>query len=132
MSEEQSASWIGTVFVESTEALPVSLVETVSFAADVKKLLSERDLAELKFRLALEPLVGEVIPGSGGIRKIRWALPGHGKRGGARVIYYYHDREMPIFLLAAYAKNARINLSDNERNILRGLVNVLIEAYRGG
>lgn len=61
--------------------------------------------------LARNPLAGDLIPGAGGVRKLRWGLEGRGKRGGARVVYYYHDDEMPIFALTAYAKNERADLS---------------------
>jgi hypothetical protein len=65
---------------------------------------------------------------TGGVRKIRWALAGRGKRGGARAIYY-HDERMPLFLLAAYGKNERASLSKAERNAMKSLVPVLVAAY---
>jgi hypothetical protein len=70
------------------------------------------------------------MPGTGGLRKLRWALPGRGKRGGARVIYYFHDSNMPLFLLTAYAKNQRDDLSDDDRNTLRKLTAILIDRYK--
>jgi hypothetical protein len=51
------------------------------------------------------PEAGDLMPETGGVRKLRWALPGKGKRGGARVIYFFHDERLPVFLLAMYGKN---------------------------
>ena len=63
------------------------------------------------------------------MRKIRWAREGMGKRGGARVIYYYHDERRPVFLLSAYAKNRKANLSRAERNAMKRLVPILVAGY---
>ncbi len=71
------------------------------------------------------------MPGTGGIRKLRWGLEGRGKRGGARVIYFFHDPAMPIFALTAYAKNERADLSQRDRNDFRALTVLLVETYRG-
>ena len=76
------------------------------------------------------PEAGELIPETGGVRKVRWALAGKGKRGGARVIYYYHSERLPVFLLAAYAKNEKANLSKAERNGMKHLVPILVSAYQ--
>ena len=61
--------------------------------------------------LAAHPAAGDLIAGTGGLRKLRWALEGRGKRGGARVIYFLHSEQLPLFLLTAYAKNERADLS---------------------
>ena len=60
-------------------------------------MLSDEELALLIDYLAYNPAAGDLIPGAGGVRKLRWGLQGRGKRGGARVIYFYHDAEMPLF-----------------------------------
>ncbi|MFZ1962872.1 MAG: type II toxin-antitoxin system RelE/ParE family toxin [Roseiarcus sp.] len=79
--------------------------------------------------LARNPLAGDLIPGTGGVRKLRWALEGRGKRGGARVVYYYHSDVMPIFALTAYAKNERADISQADRNDFRRLTTLLVEHY---
>jgi hypothetical protein len=63
------------------------------------------------------------------VRKVRWALAGKGKRGGARVIYYHHSESLPVFLVAAYAKNEKANLSRAERNAMKRLVPILVSGY---
>jgi hypothetical protein len=63
------------------------------------------------------------------VRKLRWAREGMGKRGGARVIYYYHDERLPVFLLSAFAKNRKANLSRAERNAMKRLVPILVAGY---
>ena len=75
--------------------------------------------------LAYHPTAGDLIPGTGGVRKLRWSLEGRGKRGGARVVYFYHDPEVPIFALTAYAKNERADLSQQDRNDFRKLTATL-------
>ena len=79
--------------------------------------------------LAARPTAGRLIPGAGGVRKARWALEGRGKRGGARVIYFFHNDEVPLFLLTVFAKNERADLSQAERNGLRRLAGQLVESY---
>ena len=71
-----------------------------------------------------------VIPGSGGIRKVRFGFGGRGKSGGARIIYLFSGESLPVFILAAFAKSEKANLSAAERNALAGMVNEMIESYR--
>lgn len=80
--------------------------------------------------LAYHPTAGDLIPGTGGVRKLRWSLEGRGKRGGARVIYFYHDPEVPTFALTAYAKNERADLSQQDRNDFRELSALLVRTYK--
>ena len=75
--------------------------------------------------IAMHPNEGDLIPGTGGIRKIRWQASGHGKRGGARVIYYVYDEENPIYLLFAYPKNVQDNISEKEKRVLASVVTAL-------
>jgi hypothetical protein len=70
-----------------------------------------------------------VMTGTGGVRKLRWALQGCGKRGGARVIYYFHNEGMPVLLLDAYGKNTKSNLSQAERKAIKKRIPILVERY---
>lgn len=79
--------------------------------------------------LAAQPKAGDLIEGTGGVRKLRWARGGRGKSGGVRVIYYFHSDAMPLYLLTMFAKNERANLSKAERNELAGLVDVLVQIW---
>jgi hypothetical protein len=63
------------------------------------------------------------------VRKVRWGLAGRGKRGGARVIYYYHGERLPLFRLSAYPKNEKADLSKAERNAMKRLVPILVAGY---
>jgi len=90
---------------------PITVVEMEEFLAATRKLMDDAERAELVNYLAYHPTAGVIVPGSGGVRKLRWGLEGRGKRGGARVIYFYHDVDMPLFLLESYAKNEKQNLS---------------------
>lgn len=108
----------------------MTVVATERFLRDAKTLMSEDEHAQLVSFVGANPVVGEIIPGTGGVRKVRWALAGKGKRGGARVIYYFHSERLPVFLLAAYAKNERANLSNAERNAMKRLVPILVAGYR--
>ncbi|MGH9605243.1 MAG: hypothetical protein ACRD3N_06025 [Terracidiphilus sp.] len=80
---------------------PITVVEMDEFLAATRKLMDDEERAELVDYLAYNPTAGLVVPGTGGVRKLRWGLEGRGKRGGARVIYFFHDKDMPLYLLAA-------------------------------
>jgi hypothetical protein len=109
----------------------MTVVETDRFLKDVRHLMPESERAKLVTFVATNPQAGQLIPETGGVRKLRWALPGRGKRGGARVIYYFHNEQVPVFLLAAYGKNEKANLSKAERNAMARLIPMLIEGYPG-
>lgn len=82
-----------------------------TFERSAKGLFSEGDIFELELFLAKQPEAGDVIPKGKGLRKVRHPAKGHGKRGGARVIYYYVSDESLIYLVFAYAKNEREDLT---------------------
>jgi hypothetical protein len=112
--------------------VPMVAVDTPFFLRKAAKILSDEERAELVRTVAVDPEAGEIIPDTGGVRKVRWALPGRGKSGGARVVYYFHSERMPVVLLSIYAKNAKVNLSAADCNALKALVPVLVaELWKG-
>ena len=112
------------------KTVPVSVVEAPEFLSATRKLMSDDERALLVDYLAHNPTAGDLVQGTGGIRKVRWALDGRGKRGGARVIYFYHDADMPLFALTAYAKNERADLSQQDKNDFRRLTTMLVDAFK--
>lgn len=90
-----------------------TFIETKLFTRLVGKHLSDDELLRLQMALAKDPEAGAIIPESGGVRKLRWAGSGRGKRGGLRVIYYLRSRAGVIWLLTLYAKNVTEDISAN-------------------
>lgn len=85
-------------------------IESPLFSKLIRSYLDDEEYAAFQWDLALHPEKGDLIPSSGGLRKIRWLGKGKGKRGGIRIIYYYKNREGHIWLLTIYAKNENENL----------------------
>jgi hypothetical protein len=112
-----------------SRSAPVSVVETPEFLTATRRIMDEEERGLLVDYLARNPLAGDIIQGTGGVRKLRWALEGRGKSGGAQVIYYYHSEAMPLFALTAYAKNERADLNQADRNDFRRLTALLVERY---
>jgi hypothetical protein len=100
----------------------MEIIETSLFTRQVQAALSDEEFRAFQLYLLARPDVGDLIPGSGGLRKVRWGLSGRGKRGGARVIYYWQSGAGQIFLLFLYPKNVRSNLSPRELRMLRALI----------
>jgi hypothetical protein len=110
--------------------VPISVVETPEFLSATRKLMTDEERALLVDYLAYNPTSGDLIPGTGGVRKLRWGLEERGKRGGARVVYFHHDAGMPLFALTAYAKNERADLSQQDRNDFRQLTTLLVRSFK--
>lgn len=87
-----------------------TFIELETFARAREALLDDGEFSRLQLHLLAQPEAGDVIPGSDGCRKLRWALKGRGKRGGARVIYFLRLRSGEIVLVTMYAKNVRDNI----------------------
>jgi hypothetical protein len=94
-------------------------IEVPTFRRSATKLLDDDDLAALQTLLMLHPDAGDVIPGSGGLRKVRVPAKGKGKRGGGRAIYYWVTADDQIFLLYAYAKNERTDITPQQAKLFR-------------
>ena len=109
---------------------PVSVIETPEFLSTTRKLMTEAERVLVVDYLAYNPMAGDLVPGTGGVRKIRWALEGRGKSGGARVIYFYHDADIPLFALTAFAKNEQADISADERNDFRRLTALLVRKFK--
>lgn len=100
----------------------MQFIETPIFAKRITSLLSEQDYRLLQLELAIRPDSGDLIKQSGGLRKIRWAGSGRGKRGGIRVIYYFVDAKQQVYMLFAYAKNESDDLTVDQVKLLKNLV----------
>lgn len=107
----------------------LSVAELPDYLRAAARLLADADRRAIVNHLAAHPTAGDLIEGTGGVRKLRWARDGRGKSGGVRVIYYFHSEAMPLYLLTMFAKNERANLSKAERNALVSLVDVLVQIW---
>jgi hypothetical protein len=107
-----------------------TVVETLGYLKMAEAIFSQTERDQIVAMVAANPECGEVMQGTGGFRKVRVARSGMGKRGGARVIYILRSEAFPIFLVAAYAKNEKDNLTMQERNQLAKHANEIFEKYR--
>ena len=102
-----------------------TVAETPIFSRQADKLFTEDERSDLIDYLAENPLAGDEIPGTGGVRKVRFGALGRGKRGGARVVYFYGGQRMPIYALLAYSKSDKTALSPRERRAVAALVEAI-------
>lgn len=108
----------------------ITVVELPEFIRRAEKLLSEDERESLIAYLSAHPTAGVIIPGTGGVRKLRWKRQGSGKSGGVRVIYFYHNDQIPLFLLTVFSKAQKVSLHQAERNELAQLTRILKDHYR--
>jgi hypothetical protein len=110
-----------------------TVIQTPTFLADAKAAgLDDAELAEIAATIAVNPFVGDIIPGTGGARKVRFGGRGKGKSGGYRVITCYTAEDVPVFLLALVDKGQRADISQADRNALREILGTLADEYRAG
>ena len=110
-----------------------AVIETPTYLADADEagLTAEMRIQVVTF-LAYHPEAGDVMVGTGGARKFRFARPGAGKSGGYRIVFYYGGADVPLFLLTVFAKGDRANLSMAERNELKAILSKIAQRYREG
>ena len=108
----------------------ITIIETQQFAGKADKIMSAAEKDELFDFIARNPKEGDVISGTGGVRKLRFAIQGKGKRGGVRVIYYYYDDRNPVLLFTVFGKNEKSDLTKKEKNILYGIVQDIKEEMK--
>lgn len=110
----------------------ITVIETPEFISRAKKLLDANEKDSLISYLSDYPEAGNIIQGTGGARKVRWYKGKHGKRGGNRVIYFYHNNQVPLFLLSVFSKNQRVDLRENEKAELKKILSQLVDTYKEG
>lgn len=111
------------------QTAPVTVVETREFQREAARLYAPDEVERIVEYVTYHPTAGVVMPGTNGVRKLRWAAGGKGRRGGARVVFFYHSERMPVFLFTVYAKGAKSDLTPTERGELRRIVAALVRAY---
>ena len=110
----------------------ITVAETKLFIRQAADVWSDDDRENFVNFIAANPEVGDVIPETGGVKKVRWARSGTGKSGGARVIYFYHDPGRPLYLLMVYAKARQEDMSPTEKKQVRQLAAILKGAKSRG
>lgn len=103
----------------------ITIIEFPTFLSQVGESITSKERDELIEYLARNPESGEEIPGTGGVRKLRWAGKGKGKRGGLRVIYYFYNESAPVFLLTVYGKGSQEDLTSEQKRKISALAKLL-------
>jgi hypothetical protein len=98
------------------------IIETPIFTKRLSGIMTDEEYRLLQMHLLNKPDAGKVIKGSGGLRKFRWSVKGHGKSGGVRIIYYWFASQDTILLLFSYAKNERTDLTSEQLQQLRKII----------
>ena len=108
----------------------LTVAELPEFIRNAEKLLSDFERQDIIRYLAEHPKAGDLMEGTGGIRKLRWRRGNKGKSGGVRVIYYFHNEHMPLYLLTLFAKGDQDNLNKAQRNEMSELTGLLIKIWQ--
>lgn len=107
------------------------VLDTDEYASDVKRLgLTETERMDIALQIAIDPVCGAIIPGTGGARKLRIKKRDSGKSGGYRVVWYFPGDDVPVFMLAIFDKTEKINLTRTERNQLKKELAGIADDYR--
>jgi hypothetical protein len=109
---------------------PVSVIEFAGYRRRASELLTAGQRDAVIDLVAYEPTCGDIIPGSGGLRKVRIGRDGIGKRGGTRVVYYFYNEDFPILLLALYAKNEKSDLTTAEKRELAASMREIVRRWK--
>lgn len=109
---------------------PVSVTELPGYRRRADELLTDTEQAAIVDLIAFDPTCGDLMPGTGGLRKVRVGRGGSGKRGGARVIYYFYNTNFPVLLVALYAKNEKADLSAREKTKFEMLVKEIMAQWQ--
>ena len=109
---------------------PVSVIEFAGYRRRASELLTAGQRDAVIDLVAYEPTCGDIIPGSGGLRKVRIGRDGMGKRGGTRVVYYFYNEDFPILLLALYAKNEKSDLTIAEKREFAASMREIVRQWK--
>lgn len=126
----------GSTGLDGTTEIPYkgavhTVIETHAFLRDAKAAgIDDDERADIVSEIARNPKIGEIMEGTGGVRKFRFAGRGHGKNGGYRIVTYFGGEDVPVFVLGALSKGEKSNLSKATRNELKSEVAVIADNYR--
>jgi|SRR6266853_2264442 len=111
----------------------MEFIEAPAFTRHVSEYMADDEYRELQDQLARNPELGDLIPGTGGFRKLRWAdaRRGKGRRGGLRIIYYYFLTDQQIWLMTLYGKDEASDLTPNERKALKSAIETELHSRQG-
>jgi len=109
----------------------ITIIEFPAFLSQIGYSISAEERDEFINFIAKNPEAGDIIPGTGGVRKVRWGSKNKGKSGGIRVIYYFYDEQAPVFLLTVYGKNEQENLTAEQKKQISALAQILKAECRG-
>jgi hypothetical protein len=107
----------------------ITVVETKSFQERARSRMTKEEVGIAIVMIARDPTCGDLIKGTGGIRKVRLGIAGRGKSKGVRIIYYFYSKDIPVFLLTVFSKSEKIDLTSAERKALAKLVRELRNSY---
>jgi hypothetical protein len=112
------------------DELPITVAETSLFIRQAASLWTDKERNDFIDYIAVHPEAGVIIPETGGVRKVRWGGQGRGKRGGTRIVYFFYDRQTPLYPLMAYAKNEREDMTPEQKQAVAALVALLKKKRR--
>ena len=109
---------------------PVSVIELAGYLRRADELLTVDERDAVIDLIAYQPTCGDLIPGTGGLRKVRVGRGGRGKRGGSRVIYYFYNADFPLVLMALYAKNEKADLTPRDKKAWAATLKEITGSWR--
>lgn len=111
----------------------MEFIQAPAFTRHVSEYLTDDEYRELQNQLASNPELGDLLPGTGGFRKLRWADAGRGRgrRGGLRIIYYYFLTDQQIWLMTLYGKDEAPNLTPDEKKALKNAIETELHSRQG-